>query len=175
MKKKIIWTQDFTSMIDAAMEIKEIKDKSVESHERYISIKSNDIVDQICQYIYETIKPVLETDIHKSSKFRDSAAIYTSNFKLDFGIWQEFEGKYFATLRTSHYGEKYTIAFFNKDGYKISIDRKFCLTNLVQDWKKLKDSMNRMIPYAIKEYNEYNAKEVDRIAKEEKIINNFRL
>lgn len=174
-QEKLEGIKDFTSMIDAAMEIKAIKDKVTEKHERYISIKSNDIVDQICQYIYETIKPVLETDIHKSTRFRDSAAIYTSNFRLDFGIWQEVEGKYFAALRTHYYGEKYTIAFFNEDGYKIFTDRKFYLNNLVQDWKKLKDSMNRMIPYAIREYNEYNEKEVDKITKEEEIINNFRL
>lgn len=174
-QQKLEGIKDFTSMIEAAMEIQAIKNKATESHERYISIKSNDIVDQVCQYIYETIKPVLETDIHKSTKFRDSAAIYTSNFRLDFGIWQEVEGKYFAALITHYYGEKYVIAFFNKEGYKMFTSRKFYLTDLVQDWKKLKDSMNRMIPYAITEYNQYNAKEVDRVAKEEEIINNFRL
>ena len=76
---------------------------------------------------------------------------------------------------TCYYGEKYIIALFNKDGYKVFTDRKFYLTDLIQDWKKLKDSMNHMVPYAITEYNQYNAKEVDKVAKEEEIINNFRL
>lgn len=174
-QNKLEGVQDFTDMIEAAMEIKAIKDKVIESHERYISIKSNDIVGQICEYIYKTIRPVLETNIHKSSKFRDSAAIYTSNFRLGFGIWNEVEGKYFAALMTCYYGEKYIIALFNEDGYKVFTDRKFYLTDLIQDWKKLKDSMNHMIPYAITEYNQYNAKEVDKVAKEEEIINNFRL
>lgn len=174
-QNKLEGVQDFTDMIEAAMEIKAIKDKVTESHERYISIKSNDIVGQICEYIYETIRPVLETNIYKSSKFRNSAAIYTNNFRLEFGIWSEVGEKYFASLATCYYGEKYTIALFNKDRYKKLDNRTFFLTDLVKDWINLKNSMNRMIPYAIKEYNAYNQKEVEKQEEEASIIDGFKL
>ena len=175
-QEKLEGIKDFTSMVDAATRIKEIKDQVAEDHTRYISIKSQDIVGQVCEYIYETLQSILNTSIHKSSKFRDSAAIYTSNLRLIFGIWKDNGKEYYATLYLiGDYSTSYEIARFNQDEYVLCDNIERYLITLVEGWKSLKDSMNRMIPYAIKEYNEYNAKEIAKIQETKDIIDNFRL
>jgi hypothetical protein len=112
---------DYTQLVEASIKVKEITDTAIEESKRYIEVKGTSIAEQIAEYIYETIKPILVTPIHKHYKFRDSAAIYNRKLKLKFTDYQ-VDGVHFdAALlidRTS-YGEPVPIMYFKASTYRV--------------------------------------------------------
>ena len=46
---------------------------------------------------------------------------------------------------------------------------------IVENWSGLKDSMNRMIPYAIKEYDKANQRSLEKQKEMSEVIDSFRL
>lgn len=49
------------------------------------------------------------------------------------------------------------------------------LRYVVESWSGLKDSINRMIPYAIKEYDKANQKKLEKQKEMSEVIDSFRL
>lgn len=172
-QKRMEGIVDYTELTEAAMKVKEITDKAIQESHKQIEIKGKDIVGQVVEYVYETIKPVLVADMHKISRFRDSTAIYSSHFQLSFGNYGVNGKAYQAQL----YGHNGTLrVYFNHDGYIIEeAGSETMLRWLVEEWAKLKDSMKRMIPYAINRCNEENEKALEKQKEMSNIINSFRL
>ena len=168
---------DYTQLVEASMKVKEITDTAIEESKRYIEVKGASIAAQIAEYIYETIKPILVTPIHKHYKFRDSAAIYNRKLKLKFTDYQ-VEGVHFdAALlidRTS-YGDAVPIMYFKTSTYSVESISESQLAMLVEHWQGLKESMGRMIPYAIKEYDKANQRSLEKQIEMSEIIDSFRL
>lgn len=166
--------KNYTQLAEASMQIKAIAEKAIQESHKQIEIKGKDIVEQICEYIYETIKPVLDTGINECSRFRDSAAIYTSHFKLTFASYG-VKGKNYQVQLWGHNGT--LRVYFNiNDGYYIEeTGSETMLRWLVEEWAKLKDSMHRMIPYAISRCNEENQKKLEQQKEMSEVIDSFRL
>ena len=163
--------KDYTELVEAAMEIKAITDKAIQATNKQIEIKGNDIVKQVSEYIYETIQPILDSGIYSEYKFRDSARIYTSNLRLYFGVYLTEIGECQAQL----FGHNGNLRVYFKQGSGYYIETAVCLTKLVKEWSKLKDSMHRMIPYAIEKCNNANQKRIEEQQAISEIINSFRL
>lgn len=168
---------DYAQLVEASIKVKEITDAAVEESKRYIEVKGKSIAGQIVEYIYETIKPILVTPIHKHYKFRDSAAIYNRKLKLKFTDYQ-VEGVHFdAALlidRTS-YGEPVPIMYFKASTYSVESISESQLAMLVEHWQGLKESMSRMIPYALKQCDESNQKKLEKQKEMSELIDSFRL
>lgn len=163
--------KDYTELVEAAMKIKAITDKAIQESTKQIEIKSKDIVEQISEYIYETIKPVLDSGIYNEYKFRDCARIYSSNFRLDFGKYLTENGECQAQLFGINGNVR--VYFKRDDGYYV--ENAGWVTYLVKEWQTLKDSMHRMIAYAIEENNKENQKQIKMQEEKHMILNNFKL
>jgi len=164
---------DYTDLAKASMEIKAITDKAIKENERQVEIKSKDILGQVLEYISETIQPILDSGMYKEPKFIDCARIYTSNFELSFGRYIPNNKEHQAQLFGRNGNLR--VYFHITDRYLIDNVVTGVTPYLVQDWQKLKDSMHRMIPYAIDECNKANQKKLEQQREKEQIINSFRL
>jgi hypothetical protein len=168
---------DYTQLVEASIKVKEITDTAIEESKRYIEVKGTSIAEQIAEYIYETIKPILVTPIHKHYKFRDSAAIYNRKLKLKFTDYQ-VEGVHFdAALlidRTS-YGDAVPIIYFKGSTYSVESINESQLIMLAEHWQGLKESMNRMIPYALRQCDESNQRSLEKQKEMSEVIDSFRL
>ena len=164
--------KDFTELVDASMEIKRIANEAVQESNRMIKIQSDNIIEQIGEYIYETIKPLIISGIYKESKFRDHVAIYHRNVQLkfddhDYGICLYVRREYTGEIKTM---------YFNANGYKMVQEIGQATTlSIIQNWAGFKESMNRMIPYALSEYNNHKQKELEKQKEKADIIENFKL
>ena len=164
---------DYTDLAKASMEIKSITDKAIQESTKQIEIKGKDIVEQICEYISETVKPIINSGIYKDYCFRDNARIYNGTLRLDF---YDYGGS--ATGYQAHlFGQNgYLSVYFNGNNeYIIEYLDNSRLCNIVKDWAGLKDSMNRMIRYALNECDKKNQKKIEQQKALEATINSFRL
>ena len=170
---------DYTELIKTSIVVKEITESTIQENIKFIKIKGNDVLEQISEYIYETLKPILSTDIWKESAFQSHACMYNGRFRLQFHECIVDGKKYDVRLMIDgsnfYYENARELAYFNVDEYHIndvSIER---IPFIVEHWKGLKDSINRMIPYAIDECNKANARRLEKQKEMSEVINNFRL
>lgn len=164
---------DYTDLAKASMEVKAITDKAIQESRRQIEIKGKDIVEQICEYINETIKPILDTGIYKDATFKDCARIYSSHFQLRFGSYLPDIGECQAQL--FGYNGGLCVYFNAKHEYYINNVNSNILRGIVEEWPRLKDSMHRMIKYGITESDKANQKKLEKQKEIAEVIESFRL
>lgn len=164
---------DYTELAKASMEVQVITDKAIQESQKQIEIKGKDIVEQVVEYISETIHPILSSGLYSNKVFKDHARIYTSHFRIDFNEYSYYGKSYQAQL----FGDNASLrVYFNKNnGYVIDANKAHMLPWLVDEWPKLKDSMKRMIAYGIKECDEANKKRLAEQEELSKFISSFRL
>ena len=163
---------DYTDLAKASMEIQAITDKAIQESEKQIEIKGNDIVEQICEYISETIKPILASGVHNNKTFKDSARIHTNHFCLNFGDYL-YEGRCCAQL----WGANHMLrVYFNENGehYIECVDNNV-FYYIVREWAELKNSMNSMIAYALNRCNERNKRKIEEQEGLSRLVNSFKL
>lgn len=164
---------DYTDLAKASMEIKAITDMAVQESTRQIEIKGKDIIEQICEYISETVKPIINSGIYKDRCFWDHARIYNRILRLDFNDYGGSARGYQVQL----FGEGGCLrVYFNgRNEYIIEQLDTSKLHKIVEDWPGFKDSMHRMLAYALKECDKANQKRIAEQAELSKIIDSFRL
>lgn len=170
---------DYTELVKASIVVKEITESTIQENIKFIKIKGNDVLEQISEYIHETLKPILSTDIWKESNFQSHACMYNGRFRLQFHDCfvdgKEYNVRLMIGENNFYYESERELAYFNVDEYHIndvSIER---IPFIVEHWSGLKDSINRMIPYAIEECNKANQKRLEKQKEVSEIINSFRL
>ena len=164
---------DYTDLAKASMEIKEITNNAIQASNKQIEIKGKDIVEQICEYISETVKPIINSGIYKDYCFRDHARIYNGTLRLDFNDYGGSSRGYQAQL----FGQSgYLRVYFNGNNeYMIEQLDNSKLNYIVKDWAGFKETMNRMIAYGLKECDKANQKKIEAQKELEAVINSFKL
>lgn len=164
---------DYTELVQATTQIKEIASKAIQESNKQIEIKGKDIVEQIAEYINETIHPILSANLYKDRDFKDHARIYTKHFRLDFAEYSWYGKPYYAQL----FGDNGSLRiYFNKNNeYVIETSNPHMLPWLVEEWPYFKDSMKRMIAYGLKECDKANQKRLEEQEKLSEVIDSFRL
>lgn len=160
---------DYTDIAEASMKVKEITDAAIKASERQIEIKGKDILEQIAEYVSETLKPVLQSGIYKDRRFRDAAAC--SNYlRLNFGDYGVGNG-----CQAQIWGQGGTVCmYFNAEGKYFIEDRGYdALPRIVQAWPGFKDIMKRHISYAFKECDKENQRKLEKQKEIDAIINSF--
>lgn len=163
---------DYTELVEAYVKVKEITESAVKANNKFIKVKGQSILEQIAVYINETLKPIFDTGIYEDHKFKDSAAIYTSGLRLTFANYLIGDKRYQAGFIC---GGNVYIYFNTNHEYYIEGIGSENLNWVVKHWHELKDSMNRMIPYAIERCNEANQRALKKQKEISEIINSFRL
>ena len=164
---------DYTDLANASMEVKRIADAAIVESTRQIEIKGKNIYEQMSEYISETIKPIIQSGIYKNRRFRDAAAIYNGYLSLRFCDYI-VSGK---ECQAQLWGQNGCLCvYFNANGKYFIEDRGYdALPHIVKAWPGFKDSMKRMIPYALKECDKENQAKLAKQMEEHDIIDNFRL
>lgn len=170
---------DYKELAEAAMKVKEITETTLEANSKCIKIKGESILEQIAEYIHETLKPVFSSGIYKENRFRSSACIYNGRFRIQFHDCvvdgKEYNARLMIDGSDFYYESEYICAYFNENEYHINDIRINRLPFIVENWKGLKDSMHRMIPYAIGRCNEANEKALEKQKEMSEVIDSFRL
>lgn len=164
---------DYTDLAKASMEIKSITEKAIQESTKQIEIKGKDIVEQIVEYVNETVHPILSTGLYNNRDFYDHAKISSRHFQLTFANYGIYGRSYQAQL----YGDNGLLrVYFNKNGeYTIEAASSHMLPWLVEEWAGFKDTMKRMIAYGIREHDKANQKKIEQQKALEATINSFRL
>ena len=170
---------DYTDLVEASVKVKEITDKAIIESTKQIALKGNDILEQIAEYINETLRPIFDSEMYKEDSFTSHAAIYNGKLKLQFEIHEVCLNWYDARLiiqGSDYYESMYECIHFNANHEcYIRIIPHEKLRIIVENWDGFKSSMSRMIPYALKEYDKANARKLEKQKEMSDIINNFRL
>ena len=164
---------DYTDLTEAAMKIKEISETTIETSNREIAIKSTDIINQIAEYINETLAPIFDSGIHKESTFIDCARIYNGSLRLKFGSYHINNHIYNAEFSC---GTTIFIYFNTNHEYVIETHHNNNhISYLARNWRYIKEEMNRMIPYAIKECGQKHQRKLEKQKEIAEVIEGFRL
>lgn len=164
---------DYTDLAKASVEIKAITDSAIQESNRQIAIKGKEIIEQISEYINETIRPILDSRLDKDAVFKDHARIYTHRLRLDFSAYLTENGECHAQLY-GHNGMLRVYFNANHEYYIENVNNGF-LPSVVEEWPRLKDAMHRMIAYGIDECNKANQKKLEKQKKMAEAIENFRI
>lgn len=169
---KLEGIKDYTDVVAASIEIDRIANETIEESNKYINLQGKDILEQIGEYIYETIKPIIDTKLYEKCVFRDHAAIYYNGFQLR---WYDREHGICLTVDGT-YDYKTVVMQFSHNGCEVihGVGQTPKL-KLIEKWPGLKESMNRMIPYALNECNKHKQKELEKQKEKASIVENFRL
>ena len=171
--------KDYTQLVEASMKAKEITESAIQENVKCIKIKGESILEQIAEYIHETLKPVFNSGIYKENRFRSSACIYNERLSLRFHDCvvdgKEYNARLMMEGSNFYYESDYIYAYFNENEYHINDIRINRLPFIVENWKGLKDSMHRMIPYAISRCNEENQRNLEKQKEMSEVIDSFRL
>ena len=171
---------DYTELVEASMKVNEITNKAIKESTRQIELKGNDILEQIAEYINETLRPIFDSGMYKADTFTSHVAMYHGRLQLKIhphevktGFW--FDARLIINGNGYYESMCECIHFNSNHQYHIRKISNAKLRFIVENWSGLKDSMNRMIPYAIKEYDKANQRSLEKQKEMSEVINNFRL
>ena len=171
---------DYTQLVEASMKAKEITDSAIGESQRYITLKGQDILEQIAEYINETIRPIFDSGIYKADAFTSHASMYHGRLQLKIephevktGLW--YDARLIINGNGCYESMCECIHFNSNHQYHIRKISNAKLRFIVENWSGLKDSMNRMIPYAIKEYDKANQRSLKKQKEMSEVIDSFRL
>lgn len=171
---------DFTELAEASMKVKEITESAIQESKRQIEIKGNTILEQIAEYINETLRPIFDSGIYKEGRFTSHTAMYHGRLRLQFHDFtengKEYNARFMIDGSNYYYESAHVYIYFNANHeYHIESISNEKLRYVVESWSGLKDSINRMIPYAIKEYDKANQRSLERQKEMSEVIDSFRL
>ena len=162
---------NYNQMLENANAVKALVDKTIECSKDYTDIKSDDILDQIAEYIYRTINDVLHDPICKDETF----CCYADRGGLSFG---QYLGKQRANAQFFFARERTHIRLLmNQHEYwwedKIVTDTG--LKRLIKDWPVMKQQMDDAIKVGIRAYNERLSKKLSRQLELHEAVKNFKI
>ena len=164
---------NYNQMLENANAVKVLVNKTIECSKDYTNIKSNDVLDQIAEYIAETISDILHDPICQDVTFYNHA----KGGGLSFGKYGSISSKgasanaqFFFSCEGTHLR-----LLFNPIGYwwedkKVSDNGLQCL---MRDWPVMKQQMDRAIQAGINYHNERLSTELSRQLKLHDAIKNF--
>ena len=167
---------NYNQMLENANAVKVLVDKTIECSKDYTDIKSDDILEQIAEYIAETIGDILHDPICQNATFCN----YANGGGLSFGKYSSL-----STSRASGANAQFFFSYegthlrllFNPIGYWWE-DKKISdngLKYLMKNWPECKRQMNKAIQAGINHYNERLATQLSRQLELHDAIKNFKV
>ncbi len=175
-QSKVEGIKDYTELAEAAMKVMEITNSTLKANDKLIQIRGESIIEQIAEYINETLRPIIDSGLHNENGFKTHLAIYNGRLRLEFpyGTGNEYVAV-FRLTSTSYQSECDCVYFYANHECKFNHVGEINLREIVEKWHGFKDTMNRMIPYAIERCNEENQKKIERKQEMSEVLNSFRL
>lgn len=166
---------NYSQMLENAQAVKVLVNKTIECSKDYTDIKSDDILDQIAEYISNTISDILHDPICQDPTFYNHVQGGGLSFGRYGSISQKAAGanaQFFFSCEGTHLR-----LLFNPIGYwwedkKVSNNGLQCL---IRDWPVMKQQMDRAIQAGINHHNERLSTELSRQLKLHDAIKNFKV
>lgn len=164
---------NYTEMINNANIIKELANKTIECSKDYVDARKNDIIDQMMDYLMETISDVFASNLDRDESFRKRA---NAGYGLSFA---RFGGRGVGARLQFWYNQDgtYLRVFFNETGYwydakEISNDG---LKNLIDIWDEYKLSWDSAITSGIRHMNSAKVHELEKQLAIHEMVKNFKI
>lgn len=163
---------NYNQMLENANAVKVLVNKTIECSKDYTDIKSGDVLDQIAEYIAETISDILHDPICHDTTFIGHASSRALSFGRYGGDGKGAQAQFFF----SHEGTHLRL-FFNATSYWWA-DKKVTdngLKCLIKEWPLMKRRMDCAIKQGIDGYNEKLSTELSRQLELHNAIKNFKV
>lgn len=167
---------NYNQMLENANAVKVLVNKTIECSKDYTDIKSDDVLEQIAEYIAETISDILHDPICQDVRFCN----HVNGGGLSFGQY--------GSLSTARAGGANAQFFFSYEGTHLRLlfnpigywweDKTVSnngLKRLIKDWPEYKQQMNNAIQAGINHYNERLATELSRQLELHEAVKNFKV
>ena len=164
---------NYSEMLHNASVVKRLANKTIECSQDYIDSQKDDIVDQMMDYLMETVRDVLASDIHLDSDFRKIARYGHGLSFADFGG----DGTGAAMQFFYNNCGTYVRVFFNENGYWYA-DKKitnYGLQNLIKDWPVYKQSWSGAIANGIQSVNQRLSQKLAAQLELHEAVKNFQI
>lgn len=165
---------NYNQMLENANAVKVLVNKTIECSKDYTDIKSDDVLEQIAEYIANTISDILHDPICQDATFYNHAKCGPFSF-----------GRY-GSLSTSRASGANAQFFFSCEGTHLRLlfnsigywweDKKVSdngLKRLIKDWPVMKQQIDCAIKSGINYYNERLSTELSRQLELHEAIKNF--
>lgn len=163
---------NYNQMLENANAVKVLVNKTIECSKDYTDIKSDDVLEQIAEYIAETISDILHDPICSNHTFRRYAASNHLSFANYGGSGESAQAQFFF----SHEGTLLRV-YFNAIGHWWA-DKKVTdngLKYLIKEWPLMKRRMNDALKRGIDCYNETLSTQLTRQLELHDAIKNFKV
>jgi hypothetical protein len=163
---------DYNQMLENANAIKVLASKTIECSKDYTDVKSNDILEQIAQYIADTISDVLHDPICQDTTFRNYASGGGLSFSSYGGDGRGAQAQFFFSIEGTHLR-----LYLSAIGYWWA-DKKVTdngLKALIKMSPEMKKQMNDAIKRGINQRNEKMSTQLSRQLELHDVIKNFRV
>jgi hypothetical protein len=163
---------NYNQMLENANAVKVLVNKTIECSKDYTDIKTDDVLDQIAQYLANTISDILHDPICSDRTFRHDS----SNGYLSFGAYggagTGAQAQFFFAC-----GGTILRIYFSAIGYwwadKTITDAG--MRSLIKDWPGIKQYIHDGINRGIKAHNNKLSKELSKQLELHEAIKNFKV
>jgi hypothetical protein len=163
---------NYNQMLENANAVKVLVNKTIECSKDYTDIKSDDVLDQIAEYIAETLSDILHDPICSDTTFRSYAASSHLSFANYGGAGEGAQAQFFFAHEGSHLR-----LYLNAIGYWWA-DKKVTdngLKSLIKQWPEIKEQINRALKCGINQHNDRLASQLSRQLELHDAIKNFKV
>jgi hypothetical protein len=163
---------NYNQMLENANAVKALVDKTIECSKDYTDIKSDDVLEQIAEYIAATISDILHDPICLDPTFRSYAASDRLSFANYGGSGEGAQAQFFFAHEGAHLR-----LYFNTIGHWWA-DKKVTdngLKSLIKQWPDIKQQIDRALKRGINQYNERLASQLSRQLELHDAIKNFKV
>lgn len=164
---------NYEEMIHNANLVKTLANKTIECSKDYVGARKDDIIDQMMEYLAETVHDVLVSGIDLDTSFCERA---NKGDGLSFGRFGG-NGTGARLQFFFNYGNTYLRVYFNEDGYWYATKEisNSGLKYLIDHWDKYKQSWNDAIQYGIVRMNSSKASELEKQLALHEAVKNFQI
>lgn len=163
---------NYKEMLVNASAVKVLVNKTIECSKDYTTIKSNDVLEQIAEYIAGTLSDILHDPIISDFTFRGYAVSNHLSFANYGGAGKGAQAQFFF----SHEGTHLRL-YFNAIGHwwadKIVTDNG--MKSLIRDWPEIKRQINEGLKRGIDQHNKQLSSQLSRQLELHEAVKNFRV
>lgn len=156
---------NYDEMLTASNTIKKIADEAVRVGTKNVQDESDDAINKMATYIYETLKPIFNSPI---GDFTANNHPYDGT--LYFRRKANWNPKYKAQLRNDSVG---ILVYFSEEGYIINRAYPESVVKFAKVWTIFKNKLDVSIREAIQKYNKQREQEVDGLTYLSKVLESF--
>ena len=163
---------NYNKMLENANAVKVLVNKTIECSKDYTDIKSNDVLEQIAEYIANTLSDILHDPICQDTTFRSHAMCGCLSFANYGGAGSGAQAQFFFADEGTHLR-----LYFNAIGHwwseKIVTDNG--LEKLIKMWPEIKQHIDRGLKHGINCYNDSLSSKLSRQLELHDAIKNFQV